>query len=86
MRRLYDPRGRLRGTPVLQLHTTRDAVVPVQWHAPVYQALLAENGEEDRYVVRTADRFGHCTFAPEEVLASFDDLVLWARDGIKPTP
>lgn len=84
--RFYDPNGRLRRTEVLHLHTTRDPIVQLQRHQPVFEQLLLERGDSDQYVVRAVDRFGHCTLSPDEILAGFDDLVLWSRTGVVPAP
>lgn len=86
LRRYYDPRGRLHGTEVLQLHTTRDPIVQLERHQPVFEELLVQSGEQDLYAVRAVERFGHCTLSNDEILASFDDLVVWSRTGVKPTP
>ena len=84
--RFYDPSGRLRRTEVLHLHTTRDPIVQLQRHQSVFEQLLLEKGYSDQYVVRAVDRFGHCTFSPDEILAGFDDLVRWSHTRVPPIP
>lgn len=84
LRRYYDPRGRLRHTEVLHLHNTRDPIVPLDLHQPVYQQLLEENGDAERYFVRTVDRYGHCNIQVDEFLTSLDDLVEWSNTGVRP--
>lgn len=84
--RYYDPRGRLGGTEILHLHTTRDPIVQLQRHQPVFEQLVMKKGNQDQYLVRAVDRFGHCAFSPDEILASFDELVLWTEKGLKPIP
>ncbi|MEM7281996.1 MAG: hypothetical protein AAF438_10255 [Pseudomonadota bacterium] len=83
-RRYYDPNGRLPYTKVLHLHTTRDAIVPLHIHQPVYERLLQRRGYERNYVVRTFDRFGHCNVGPNELFTGFADLVQWVATDIRP--
>jgi fermentation-respiration switch protein FrsA (DUF1100 family) len=82
----FDPTGKLDGTPVLALHTSRDPLVPHQLLYPAYQSVLAATGNEHRFVTRLVDRFGHGTFNADEVLESFQDLVIWAETGTAPQP
>jgi fermentation-respiration switch protein FrsA (DUF1100 family) len=82
--RRFDPDGTLRGTPVLALHTTRDAVVTHDRHFAAYRAVLAEAGTEELFATRLIDRFGHCTFSADELMAGIEDLVRWAATGMKP--
>ena len=84
LRRYYDPRGKLRHTEVLHLHTTRDPTVPLALHQPAYEALLERRGNQDRYFVRAIDRFGHCTFGIDEILIALEDLVEWTETGVRP--
>lgn len=80
----YDPTGKLKWTPVLALHTTRDPVVSHQLHFPAYQSVLAATGNEHLLVTRLFDRFGHCGLTTDEVMESFHDLATWARTGTVP--
>jgi hypothetical protein len=82
----FDPTGKLDGTPVLALHTSRDPVAPHQFHFPAYQSVLAEAGDEHLLVMRLIDRFGHGAFGVDEVMESFQDLVIWAETGTAPQP
>ena len=83
-RRFYDPKGRLPYTKVLHLHTTRDAIVPLHIHQPVYEELLKRRGHEQNYLVRTFDRFGHCNIGPNELFSGFGDLVHWVATDVRP--
>lgn len=82
----YEPNGSIGGTPVLLVHTSRDPIVPESLHNDKFAELVNSAGSSDLLVRRVVDRFGHCTFSPEEIGASFADLVLWVEAGIKPTP
>lgn len=84
MQQYYDPTGKLPDVPIFHLHTSRDPIVPLNLHVPAFQDLLDQHGSNDQYQLRVFDRFGHCQMLPEEVLAGFDELVDWARLGIKP--
>ena len=79
LQQYYSPSGAI-AAPMLTLHTTRDPVVPA-FHQTIYGSLA----RTDWLVQRTADHFGHCAFAPQEVLTAFDDLVLWVTEGTRPT-
>lgn len=82
----FDPTGTLDGTPVLALHTSRDPVVSHQILYPAYQSVLAATGNEHLFVTRLIDRFGHGKFNADEVMESFQDLVIWAETGTAPQP
>lgn len=84
MQQYYDPTGKLPDVPIFHLHTSRDPIVPLNLHVPAFQDLLDQHESNDQYQLRVFDRFGHCQMLPEEVLAGFDELVDWARLGIKP--
>jgi len=80
----FDPTGRLGGTPVLALHTTRDPVTSHQLHFPAYRDVLAGAGNEELFATRLVDRFGHCALSAEEIMEALRDLVRWATTGTSP--
>jgi pimeloyl-ACP methyl ester carboxylesterase len=80
--RNYQPSGDI-GVPVLTLHTTRDPAIPYS-HEIAFAAAVAAAGTSDLLVQRPVDRWGHCAFAPAEVLTAFGDLAQWVETGIKP--
>ena len=80
----YLPDGRLR-VPVLTLHKTRDADVPI-FHEVEYARIAAQAGGSGLLVQRTIEAFGHSDFTAEQTLQAFDDLVAWVRTGVKPMP
>ncbi len=80
----YNPSGALR-IPMLMLATSRDPVVP-GFHQIAYRDAVAAAGASDFLVQREIDRYGHLTFAPEELSQAFSDLVLWVEFGVKPVP
>ena len=80
----YEPNGSIGSTPVILLHTSRDAIVPDAGNNDKYQALVEASGYGDFLLRRTVDRFGHCTLTPQEIFGSFADLVIWAETGVGP--
>jgi pimeloyl-ACP methyl ester carboxylesterase len=77
MRNWYEPRGRLK-IPIVTLHTSRDQVAQV-FHQNRYEEIVGEAGSSYLLNQHTYDRFGHCTFALEEELEAFAELVAWAE-------
>lgn len=59
--------------PQLTIHTTGDALVPVQTESAYLRAATAGGS---RHLLRQAyvDNAGHCTFSPAEQLAALDTL------------
>jgi len=85
LKKWYEPDGRLR-IPVLTLHESRDPVVPIK-HEWEYASRVAAQGSSDWLVQRTEDAWGHCVnFSAADVKGAFDELVLWAEQGVKPAP
>jgi pimeloyl-ACP methyl ester carboxylesterase len=80
----YEPDGKL-DIPVLSLHTSMDAVVPL-FHEPAYAEIVAAAGRSDMLVQRTVNRYGHCAFTGPEQIGAFLDLVTWVETGVAPTP
>lgn len=80
----YLPDGRL-SIPVLTLHTTMDPAVPF-FHEAAYAQIVADAGRSDYLVQRAVERYGHCTFTPQETLGAFLDLVSWVETGAAPAP
>jgi pimeloyl-ACP methyl ester carboxylesterase len=78
LRHYYSPSGAI-ASPMLTLHTTRDPLVPL-----FHEAIYASVAPAEWLVQRTVNRFGHCAFDQREVLAAFDDLVLWVSEGTRP--
>ena len=78
----YTPTGRL-SIPLLTLHTTQDPSVPFSEEA-TYAGVVASGGRSNFLVQQSVNRFGHCNFKPEEILNSFQSLILWVNFGIKP--
>lgn len=84
MAKHYAPTGQILA-PTLMLLTSRDPVVP-GFHQAIYSQLAAAAGTGGNLVQRTVDRYGHCTFTPQELADAFFDLVLWVEFGVPPTP
>lgn len=80
----YTPSGHL-AHPMLALHTTYDPKIP-GWTLAVYGEQVALAGFSDNLVQQYVHRDGHCTFTPEEVGRTFDELLAWVHTGKRPTP
>ena len=79
MRQWYEPTGKLK-IPAVAIHTTRDEVVQI-FHEDSYFEKVSAAGYSDNLVQHYIDRFGHCEFTLEEILAAFDEMV--AMSGAK---
>jgi pimeloyl-ACP methyl ester carboxylesterase len=76
------PSGRI-GIPVVTLHTTRDPIVPFS-HETLFGAAVAGAGRSQLLTQIPIDRWGHCTFTPDEVQTALGNLVHWVETGVKP--
>lgn len=81
----YKPTGALT-IPTLTLHTNNDPFVPRRKHETEFRTAVDKAGATALLVQRKVpgDRFGHCTFKPEELTAAFDALTNWVENGVKP--
>jgi fermentation-respiration switch protein FrsA (DUF1100 family) len=64
------------GTPEVEisiLHTTGDAVVPF-FHQVLYEEEVQSSGAGALLTRTDVDRFGHCNFSSDELLAAFGGL------------
>jgi hypothetical protein len=69
--------------PVLTMHGTGDLFVPIHLEQALNRAVAAAGNQ--RLLVQRAYRVaGHCGFNAGEQARSFDDLVKWVRQGVKP--
>jgi hypothetical protein len=78
----YRPRGTL-SAPLLTLHTTMDPDVPF-FHAAALARIVATARTTKWLAQQSVQRYGHCSFTPEEVRITLDRLVKWAEKGDKP--
>jgi pimeloyl-ACP methyl ester carboxylesterase len=78
----YAPTGQLR-IPMLTLHTTQDPAVSFS-QEQAYAATVAAAGASQSLVQQSVNRYGHCNLKPEEILGSFQALLLWVNFGIIP--
>ncbi|MEO1580318.1 MAG: alpha/beta hydrolase [Pseudomonadota bacterium] len=69
--------------PVLSVHTLGDLFVPFKMQQ-IYAKEVRRKGLGDLLVQRATRAIGHCEFSPEELIRTFDDLVLWVDEGIRP--
>jgi pimeloyl-ACP methyl ester carboxylesterase len=77
----YDTSGKLL-RPLITLHTMRDQQVPF-WHEELYRNKAIAAGSGDKLTSIPVDRYGHCNFAPAEVLLAFG-LLIQKAEGIGP--
>ena len=82
LQRVPEITGRI-SIPVLSVHTLGDLFVPFS-SEQIYAREVAAHGRSDLLVSRATRAVGHCEFSPEELIETFDDLVLWVNEGIKP--
>ena len=73
LRHWYEPTGKLK-IPAVTIHTTRDEVVQI-FQEDRYFEKVSERGYADNLVQHYIDRFGHCAFSLEEILAAFNEMV-----------
>lgn len=82
MRTFYTPTGRI-SKPMLAIHTSYDALVPVSI-PNTYQGLVDAAGTSNLFVQQYVKRDGHCAIAPEEVARGFSLLREWKSSGVRP--
>jgi len=73
LRRWYEPTGKLK-IPAVSIHTTRDEVVQI-FQEDRYFEKVSEAGYSENLVQYYFDRFGHCAFTLDEMLAAFNEMV-----------
>jgi pimeloyl-ACP methyl ester carboxylesterase len=74
------PTGRL-DVPVLTMHTTGDALVPVQ-HEREYGDLVRKSGDASMLRQAYVERAGHCTFTDAELVAGLEALQERVETGL----
>jgi pimeloyl-ACP methyl ester carboxylesterase len=72
----YTPTGDLR-VPLVSLHTSMDPVVPVL-HESIYREAVEAMGRGEFLHQVTVQRYGHCTFTGEEIVAGFTQMLVEA--------
>ncbi len=80
----YTPTGKI-SDPVLALHTTYDELVPVD-NYKYYEAATQIQGTSHLYAQQYVVRDGHCNFKLEETGQALDQLLMWIREGTRPSP
>jgi pimeloyl-ACP methyl ester carboxylesterase len=71
--RNYEPTGDIR-FPVVTMHTTRDAGVPM-WHEALFAQKVAEAGNSAWLTQIPVNAVGHCNFQPAEMVDAFRTLL-----------
>lgn len=69
--------------PVVTLHTLGDFYVPFSMEQ-IYQKRVAANGNSTWLVQRAVRGASHCDFTTAEMAETFDAMIKWERDGVKP--
>ena len=82
LRRIPVITGRI-DIPVVSIHTTGDLFVPFSMQQ-IYAREVAAKGRSHNLVSRATRAIGHCEFSPEELIETFNDLVSWVEDGVRP--
>jgi pimeloyl-ACP methyl ester carboxylesterase len=80
----YTPTGRLT-RPMLALHTMYDPLIPGTTLA-LFGHEVEEAGFGENLVQQYVHREGHCSFTPQQVGESFDELIGWVGGGKRPVP
>lgn len=79
----FAPRTGHLQAPMLTLHTTGDAFVPISQERD-YRRLVDAAGSGNLLVQRAIRRPGHCQFTDAELTRGFADLVNWVENGVVP--
>ena len=82
LQRVPEISGRL-SIPVISVHTLGDLFVPFSMEQ-IYAKEVARHGRSDLLVSRATRAIGHCEFSAEELMRTFNDLVLWVDEGVRP--
>jgi len=82
LKRVPEITGRI-DIPVVSVHTLGDLFVPFSMQQ-IYAREVAKQRRSDMLVSRATRGISHCDFSREELVRTFDDLVLWVNDGVKP--
>jgi dienelactone hydrolase len=69
--------------PLLTMHGTGDLYVPIHLQRALKRA-VTDAGHGDLLVQRIYRIAGHCGFNADEQARSFDDLVNWVHNGVRP--
>lgn len=69
--------------PVVTVHTLGDLFVPISMQQ-IYRQRMESNGFGDMLVQRAVRSPGHCDFTATEFTQTFDAMIQWEQNGIKP--
>jgi pimeloyl-ACP methyl ester carboxylesterase len=78
----YVPSGRLE-IPVVSVHNFWDPLVPF-FHEPALATTVAAAGASDMLWQQGVPNYGHCNFPTSLVVGSFQKLVNWVENGVRP--
>lgn len=69
--------------PVVTAHTLGDLFVPIRMQQ-IYRQRMEANGFGDNLVQRAIRAPGHCDFSVAEWTETFDAMIQWEKNGVKP--
>jgi hypothetical protein len=69
--------------PLLTMHGTGDLFVPIFLERTLKKE-VSNAGRQNLLTQRVYRIGGHCQFSQPEMIKSFDDMVKWVRDGVRP--
>lgn len=78
----YSPTGEL-FDPVLALHTIYDELLPVS-NYEYYEQITKIKHSSHNYVQQYTTSVGHCAFSNDDIETSFEDLLIWVKEGKRP--
>jgi pimeloyl-ACP methyl ester carboxylesterase len=84
LKQWYEPTGKLK-IPAVTIHTTRDEVVQIFQEGRYFEK-VSEAGYADNLVQHYIDRFGHCVFSLEEIMAAFNEMVAMGDSQVGSKP
>jgi hypothetical protein len=82
LQRIPEITGRI-SIPVLSVHNLGDLFVPFSMEQ-IYARDVARQRRSEFLVQRATRSILHCEFSGEELIQTFDDLVRWVEDGVRP--
>ena len=83
LERNYLPTGDLQ-IPVVSVHNRWDPLVPF-FHEAAFADIATAAGTSDMLWQQGVPNYGHCSFSKPLVVDSFNKLVAWVTDGVKPS-
>jgi hypothetical protein len=83
LEKYYVPTGQLQ-IPVVSVHNLWDPLVPFL-HEAAFARAAAGAGASGMLWQTAVQNYGHCNFSTELVVSSFEKLVNWVVNGVRPS-